>query len=48
MPFVFLFKLITFSFTKKYSIGMNYRIFEIIVHIYVSLLFSKYITHLFN
>lgn len=48
MPFVFLFKLITFSFTKKYSIGMNYRISEIIVHIYVSLLFSKYITHLFN
>lgn len=49
MPFVFLCNLrITFSFTKKYSTGMNYRIFEIIVHIYVLLLFSKYITHLFN
>lgn len=49
MPFVFLCKLrITFSFTKKYSTGMTYRISEIIRHIYVLPLFSKYITHLFN
>lgn len=49
MPFVFLCKLrIAFSFTKKYSTGMNYRIFEIIMHIYVLHLFSKYITHLLN
>lgn len=49
MPIVFISKLrITFSFTKKYSTGMNYGIFEIMKHIYVLLLFSKYITHLFN
>lgn len=49
MPIVFISKLrITFTFTKKYSTGMNYGIFEIMKHIYVLLLFSKYITHLFN
>lgn len=49
MPIVLVSKLIiTFSFTKKYSSGMNYGFFEIMKHIYVLLLFSKYITHLFN